>query len=231
MDKLDLFGESPAKDLISDFSSPNPPPQKSSSSFKLTLPPGLLLGILKYLPITSLSNFARACRRFKVLVYDDELWEHHLKTLGVHKGYDINENIPLDTFFVSSRLSKEKNEANDDAMTADVESLASTPSPVTPRGNLLDFSITKARSQRTLSLIPGLPLDPFSQKSRAASTGISRAIFKKIYTELLPYYIDFRNRRNDSRLFKEYTDPTEQVKMLSRLMTFSKLNISLDSDQ
>jgi len=47
-----------------------------------TLPPDILIRILKYLPICSLINFAQACRRFKVLVYDDELWESHLKILG-----------------------------------------------------------------------------------------------------------------------------------------------------
>src|SRR5437763_13948170 len=43
---------------------------------KAVLPPEILIQILKYLPITSLPNFALACRRFKILVYDDELWEH-----------------------------------------------------------------------------------------------------------------------------------------------------------
>ncbi|CAG8580143.1 17497_t:CDS:10, partial [Acaulospora morrowiae] len=245
MDKFDFFGDLPVNKLplpqIPDSITPKSQPPKQSSSLKLVLPPDILLRILRYLPITSLSSFACACRRFKVLVYDDELWEQHLKTLCAHKEYDANDitDAPLDSLFVNSKLTGRTNNDNaiDGAVNFDVDSLVSTQtSPITPNetnstGNLLEFAITKARSQKALSLIPGLPLDSFSQKPRSASTGIARAIFKRIYTDLLPYYIDFRNRKNDSRLFKEYADPTEQAKMLKRLMNFSKLNISLDSDQ
>jgi len=79
--------------------------------------------------------------------------------------------------------------------------------------------------------IPGLSSDSFSQKSRTSSTGIAREEFKKIYLELIPYYIDFRHKRKDSRLFKEYFDQRNQAKMLAKINNFGKINITSDSDR
>ncbi|CAJ0858573.1 2132_t:CDS:2 [Entrophospora sp. SA101] len=112
---------------------------------KSILPPDILIRILKHLPITSLPNFALVSRRFKVLVYDDELWEQHLKTLGAWNNYN---KIVVD--------------------------------------------------------------------------GIMK---------LIPYYIDFRHKRKDSRLFKEYFDQRNQAKMLAKINNFGKINITSDSDK
>jgi len=38
--------------------------------------------------------------------------------------------------------------------------------------------------------------------------------------DLMPYYLDFRYRRTDSKVFKEFPDQFEQAGMLSRLATF-----------
>ncbi|UZO14240.1 uncharacterized protein OCT59_005700 [Rhizophagus irregularis] len=239
MDKFDFFGSISSDLPISVI--PGMTSTKKSSMIQLseksqqtTLPPDLLIRILKYLPIASLPNFARACRRFKVLVYDDELWEQRLKTLGVWKDYENGDimNAPVEPLYVNAKHTvkgKDNNKFNQDSKFSEFDPFASPPSsPTTPNntGNLLDFAITTANS-----LIPGLPLDSFSQKSRAASTGFARSSFKNIFLELLPYYLDFRHRRKDSRLFKEYNDPSDQSKMLARLLSFGKLNITLDSEQ
>ncbi|CAG8529642.1 9743_t:CDS:10 [Funneliformis caledonium] len=238
MDKFDFFGAIPSDlpiPVIPGITSSKKLPTIQTSQPQ-TLPPDLLIRILGYLPITSLPNFARACRRFKVLVYDDELWEQHLKVLGIWKDYGNGDimNAPVEPLYVNAKHTvrgKADMMLND---CSEFDPIATPPaSPTTPNhtGNLLDFAIKTARSHKTLSLIPGLPSDPFSQKSRAASTGAARTAFKKIYRELLPYYLDFRHRRKDSRLFKEYNDPADQAKMLARLINFGKINITLDSEQ
>ncbi|CAG8512920.1 13449_t:CDS:10 [Ambispora leptoticha] len=189
---------------------------------KPSLPPDLLLRIIKYLPITSLPNFARACRRFKVLVSDDELWEYHLRKLGfsINAKIDNPNETPIKTSknnkFLDSTASNPKNmETN------------KVPPGNNSTGHLLEFGLLAGKS---LSLIPGFH-DLFAQKSRSSSTGIARSIFKEIYTELLPYYLDFRHRRKDSRFYKDFTDPLDQAKMLRRLTIFGKCNITSDSDK
>ncbi|RHZ82849.1 hypothetical protein Glove_103g57 [Diversispora epigaea] len=250
--------------------------QSPSSTLKSTLSPDLLFKILRNLPITSIPNFARACRRFKVLVYDDELWEQHLNTLGIRIKDDSKIDLmskSLEDIFMDSEKQYFENKAKRMSESHDNAIITSNRDRSRDRGrdrgrdrdrdrdNRESYANKKDNRERvnsesreniesytnyysnekllgsqetlkTLSMIPGLPLDPFlSQKSWKASTGIARATFKRIYIELIPYYFDFRNRRKDSRLFKEYIDPAQQAKMLKRLAKFGKLNISLDSDQ
>ncbi|KAF0391241.1 secretion pathway protein Sls2/Rcy1 [Gigaspora margarita] len=207
-------------------SKPKPPPPQPQPITPRTLPPDLLLRIITYLPIPSLSNFARACRRFKILVYDDELWEQHLTTLGINKIYDNIVDVSIDLLCKNSEDEIKGKSTQKDNM--------STSSPVIKTDNFtrqsLEFDSTIIESQKKLGLVPGLPLNSFL-RSRTTSTGVARETFRKIYTTLLPYYIDFRTKRKDSRLFKEYTDPTDQAKMLARLTNFGKLNVTYDSDQ
>lgn len=46
-----------------------------------SIPPDVLIRIFQYLPVPSLANVALASRRFKVLVYDDEIWDTKLKIM------------------------------------------------------------------------------------------------------------------------------------------------------
>jgi hypothetical protein len=78
------------------------------------LPPDILIHIFKYLPIAATRNVALCSRKFKVLVYDDEIWDAKLRLL------DIDTPITLSTqqdhvqsseyillFFVPARQSNE----------------------------------------------------------------------------------------------------------------------------
>lgn len=55
------------------------------------LPPDILINIFKYLPIAATRNVALCSRKFKVLVYDDEIWDAKLRLL------DIDTPISLST--------------------------------------------------------------------------------------------------------------------------------------
>ncbi|KAI9015826.1 exocyst complex component Sec10-like protein [Phycomyces nitens] len=46
-----------------------------------SLPPNVLIRIFENLPISSLANVAMVSRRFKVLAYDDEIWDAKLKIM------------------------------------------------------------------------------------------------------------------------------------------------------
>ena len=50
------------------------------------LPPDILRECLQYLPVSSLPAVAQACRRLKVIVYSDELWESKLRAMGYGFG-------------------------------------------------------------------------------------------------------------------------------------------------
>ncbi|KAG2234344.1 hypothetical protein INT48_007211 [Thamnidium elegans] len=45
------------------------------------IPPNVLIRIFQYLPVPSLANVALASRRFKVLAYDDEIWDTKLQIM------------------------------------------------------------------------------------------------------------------------------------------------------
>ncbi|KAI9258648.1 exocyst complex component Sec10-like protein [Helicostylum pulchrum] len=45
------------------------------------IPPNVLIRIFQYLPVPSLANAALASRRFKVLAYDDEIWDTKLQIM------------------------------------------------------------------------------------------------------------------------------------------------------
>nr|CAG8554388.1 6868_t:CDS:10 [Entrophospora candida] len=212
---------------------------------KSILPPDILIRILKYLPITSLPNFALASRRFKVLVYDDELWEQHLKTLGAWSNYNkivVDSIMSESLYFNLATLLIDFDSPIPQEQPSSITSNTTTNSS----GNLIDFARSKNNNNHSnnhnnnnsnnnfnvnKTSIPGLSSDSFSQKSRASSTGIAREEFKKIYLELIPYYIDFRHKRKDSRLFKEYFDQRNQAKMLAKINNFGKINITSDSDK
>lgn len=48
------------------------------------LPPDVLIRIFQQLPVPSLATVAQASRRFKVLAYDDEIWEDKLRRMLKH---------------------------------------------------------------------------------------------------------------------------------------------------
>jgi hypothetical protein len=73
-------------DLINTPSSPSSDPSMISSlpspiqptKVKKILPPNVLLHIFHLLPLSALANVALVSRRFKVLAYDDEIWDDKL---------------------------------------------------------------------------------------------------------------------------------------------------------
>ncbi|CAG8433105.1 7776_t:CDS:10 [Ambispora gerdemannii] len=227
MNDFDFFDSPPPGLVTPVLSAINMPrakpslPLDSSPQVKSSLPPDLLLRIIKYLPITSLPNFARVCRRFKVLVSDDEIWEHHLRKLG----FSINSNIDNSNGLPIKTSKNNKSSIDSSVSNSTTMEITKTLSNSAAR-HLFEFGLLSGKS---LSLMPGL-YDLFAQKSRS-STGITRSIFKEIYSELLPYYLDFRHKRKDSKLYKDFADPLDQAKMLRRLTIFGNYNITSDSSK
>ncbi|KAG0287745.1 F-box protein: endocytic membrane traffic, recycling ReCYcling 1, partial [Dissophora globulifera] len=229
------------------------------------LPPDLLLKCLKYLPVSSLPAVAQACRRLKVIVYSDELWESKLQAMGF--GYGAGGKSPdkqrggangeslldgpnavLPRFPVHGPNISEVTRTRILANTAEaIQGSGSVKGNVNGNGNgfgrnsLSNMSEDEARSsvdsQLSISTkprvqIPGLPGDPYSMiQGRRVYHG-AREQFKRIYTELWPYYIDFRSANKDSKVIQEFGKSVLDVaRMLARLLAFSKANLAGDSEQ
>lgn len=59
----------------------------------------------------------------------------------------------------------------------------------------------------------------------------ARDAFKQIFMELQPYYFNFRDKQTDSKVFRDFKDPSEVGAILSRLRYFDKARFfSQDTD-
>ena len=69
--------------------------------------------------------------------------------------------------------------------------------------------------------------DAIGKKRVASATPVrlsgrtSRDVFKQVYRELYPYFVDFRVGQKDSKVFKDYKDVVEIAAILHRLRLFS----------
>jgi recyclin-1 len=222
------------------------------------LPPNLLLKCLQYLPVSSLPAVAQACRRLKVIVYSDELWESKLQAMGFGfrdkkksknnadddddgRGASLLDG-PIDSlprFPVHganiSEMTRKRISANTSEAIGAVNGRLSLSnlSEEGYRSSTDDDSVnTSSVSSKPRFQIPGLPGDPYSMiQGRKANQG-AREQFKAIYNELWPYYVDFRQANKDSKVIQEFGSSVLDVaRMLARLLAFSKAPLATDSDQ
>ncbi|KAG0325464.1 F-box protein: endocytic membrane traffic, recycling ReCYcling 1 [Podila humilis] len=215
------------------------------------LPSNLILQCLKHLPVSSLPAVAMACRRLKVIAYSDELWESKLLSIGFGFGSTRSGNMfdhpqknsslldgPIDSLPMFPVHGSAMSETTRQRLVANASEAIKGVGAGNSRSSLsnlsddgtrisLDPDINMGRLQ-----IPGLPGDPYSMiQGRKANQG-AREQFKAIYSELWPYYVDFRYSNKDSKVIQEFGKSVLDVaRMLARLLSFSKGNFAEDSDQ
>ncbi|ORX48483.1 hypothetical protein DM01DRAFT_1376693 [Hesseltinella vesiculosa] len=80
-------------DLDSPCSSISLQPPLQPTKLRATLPPNVLLCVLKYLSLSTLATCALVSRRFKVLVYDDEIWDSKLQQMLQHDTAGVLANL------------------------------------------------------------------------------------------------------------------------------------------
>ncbi|KAF9951735.1 F-box protein: endocytic membrane traffic, recycling ReCYcling 1 [Mortierella alpina] len=232
---------------------------RSSTDFITTtsipvLPPDLLLKCLQYLPVSTLPAVAQSCRRLKVIVYSDALWESKLLAMGFGFGAGNNSSAkekdgslldgPIDSlprFPVHGTNISETTRKRISANTSEAIKGSSSTKPSNGRASLSTLSDDGLRSSldsekgtiiKPRLHIPGLPGDPYSMiQGRRVNHG-AREQFRQIYTELWPYYVDFRQANKDSKVIQEFGKSVLDVaRMLARLLAFSKAHLAEDSDQ
>ena len=230
----------------------NQPPKHISA-----LPPTIISRIFQFLPVPVLPLIACVSRRFKVLCYQDDIYQEKLCLLNMQSVVNVEEKqhaslkdslqarlrqLPGGQFLPTK--DKIINSLEDATPTGDVvvspEAIASpttVSSPQSISATLPDIKTThliigsgglkaalrkaskpkeknKSALQRHLDS-KNQPIDGMLQRS-------ARDAFRKVYIELYPYYLDFAENSNDSKVFKDYKDPSEIAAVLQKLVLFDR---------
>ena len=243
------------------------PSQPAKTIF--SLPPDLIIRVFTFLPVPTLPTVACVSRRFKVLVYNDDLYEPKLKALGIEdtnvsaSGSNAADEanlvarlrqlpgghlLPGSTKYVgtgsmwgevvadgvaeSEPKSLDAIESKSEEEVVVGSSTTSSP-PMTPGEEKRITAALPGHKKSSITVGAG-GLKQAGKPQASAVIGASaklstiragkgsRDLFRQIYTDLLPFYLDFRNRQKDSKLFKEFKDVTEIATVLRRVRIFSR---------
>ena len=307
--------------LSGSLNRPQPTPNQAPLTLHISsLPPDILIRIFTFLPIPCLPIAASVSRRWKVLVYSDEIYDLKLKMLGMADSLisinsstnpGVSDTISTSTslsnptnFSGSGGIGKEEGSESKTRLVARLRQLPggqflptrgkflhlkkesedclgmisttnTTPNFLSPSSPIHKVSSSQVssplgkekkedgdgkshglisstlpdiksshliigsgglkaaltKSTTTMNQVDGKPKQKKSVLQRMKESKdpkqdqpirrpISRDMFKKIYTELYPYYIDFKLKSNDSIVFQEYSDLSEISAVLSRLLLF-----------
>jgi hypothetical protein len=304
------------------------------------LPPNIIVNIISFLPVPDLTTVASACRRLKIISYNDEIYIPKLLCLGLLNvpnssqeegagtgnnsstmsklstrlkqlpggnmlptnskyletgtlwtGLTATENSPTTTSNEGTaevKTSQEsvsletENPSNKTTIEISTVEASSPSSPETIGNNSvnLENELSPARSEALSTYssdshttafsnngptpedktqkITGLPtqitkstivigaggLKSANKESVGGIGALSssnkrllnlngmkaREVFRKVYSDLLPYYQDFSTRQKDSKVFKDYKELSEIAIVLKRLVLFSKSKFLTDKD-
>ncbi|KAI9088185.1 exocyst complex component Sec10-domain-containing protein [Phlyctochytrium arcticum] len=280
-----------------------------------SLPPDLIIRSFSFLPVPDLATLARVSRRFKILVYNDDVYEAKLRFLDIAVPEDEKEEggtakrreeatlvellstrlkmlpgghlLPGSTKYLEtgtlwgslvenegkdtiaeekegegerklsvSELEDAKVASPDSAAVSD-ESPVGASSPTSPAQSPSSQpppqplpSITSALPQKpTITVGAGGLKAALGKQSTTVSVGSFKAsqisnnhqrysrngysardLFKHTYTQLVPYFLDFRIHQKDSKVFRDYKDLSEISMILRRLRLFSEGKFILNAD-
>ncbi|KAI8883785.1 hypothetical protein K501DRAFT_294473 [Backusella circina FSU 941] len=116
----------------------------------------------------------------------------------------------------------------------DTGALAATLDNTNAKGSLIDSENTIFINNKPLSaLIPGISTDPYHTRARVKSTGESKELFRQIYTQLLPYYVDLRGGNKEStKILHDFgNQPEECGRVLNLLVGFGECHVLADWKQ
>ncbi|RKO83940.1 exocyst complex component Sec10-domain-containing protein [Blyttiomyces helicus] len=285
-------------------SSAKGPPGKPAGPAKnlSALPPDLIVRVFTFLPVPDLPSVARVSRRLKILVYNDDVYEPKLRSLGVVQGAAADppatdasasglaaklKQLPgghllpgsaryLETGTLWGTLQDEdagsgaevaagegkveeggaaggeegQTEATAGAGSPATVSSPPATSPSSPDGvQQITASVPAVKKSSLVIGTGGLkaagktPSAGIPSTAARAAAGsnrstvrptydgkTSRELFRQIYTELFPYYADFRKRQKDSKVFKDFKDLSMIAAVLRRLRLFSRAALLSDDE-
>ncbi|KNC99171.1 uncharacterized protein SPPG_05425 [Spizellomyces punctatus DAOM BR117] len=291
--------------------SKDPPPAAAAPPKTIaSLPPDLIIRTFTFLPIPDLSKVAQVSRRFKILVYNDDVYEPKLRALDIYPPeVDGNSHIgegatAPETSGLVDLLSTRLRQMPGGHMLpgstkyletgtlwgslvedeADEQDKKEDPAEVGPTTDAKDDGAADAKDDKDVqedgpvqagvegesskvgeeerpqqpSITSTLPsgkkssltigaggLKAAGKQSNTISVGslrrqpstysrgsgqTARDLFRRTYTQLCPYYLDFRKRQKDSKVFKDFKDISEVAMVLRRLKLFSEAHFIPESD-
>ncbi|KAI8851827.1 exocyst complex component Sec10-domain-containing protein [Chytridium lagenaria] len=298
-------------------------PHLSKNLTLSSLPPDLIIRIFTFLPVPDLPKVAGCSRRLKILVYNDDVYEHKLRVMkmltdaiDVPEGVDEAEVaavnklssklkqlpggnlLPGGTKYLESGTMWEALSGNTPTTdgpgavvtepgsgsgsgselvsTANEPSSGSNPISQEIQSDLMGLDITKAgptipeepttvtSPQRITASIPQMKksvitigagglqvagktsssasvgsiggtkrqLDPYKANVFKSLNGVRpREAFRSMYSELYPYYMDFKGKQKDSKVFRDHKDLIVVASYLRKLKLFSQSKFILDMDE
>ncbi|KAI8814074.1 exocyst complex component Sec10-domain-containing protein [Cladochytrium replicatum] len=236
------------------FKTPAPAKPAGPPKTIASLPPDLIVRIFTYLPVPNLPVVARVSRRFKILVYSNGVYEPKLRYLGLLTE-DIEDGATLESGM--EKLSKRLKQLPGGHMLPgsmkylESGSLWGAPEAGTPTGLSSPAISAQLSSSAATSLIIGAgglkaAIAAASRKKQSSAAIGAKAtakaativgkqggrdIFKQVFTQLCPFYVDFRNRQKDSRVFREFKDLAEVATILRRLRLFSQARFLVNVEE
>lgn len=219
----------------------------------IALPPSVFVLILAKLPLADLANTYRVSRRFKVLAYQEEIYLIKLaqiqfesilqndlmidkKLSGRDALLQYLQQLPNGRYLPSYRTFLN---FNTDILKTEIESPSEMSSLsvaiATPKitSALPEFShliigaggLKQALANQNKPK-PQLIKRPDFRISNGKT--LARELFKLIFVELCPYFMEFRERQTDSKVFRDFKDPSEAGMVLKHLKLFSESQFIVD---
>ncbi|TPX66932.1 hypothetical protein SpCBS45565_g04088 [Spizellomyces sp. 'palustris'] len=291
--------------------SKDPPPAAAAPPKTIaSLPPDLIIRTFTFLPIPDLSKVAQVSRRFKILVYNDDVYEPKLRALDIsppevdgnshigegatapetsglvdllstrlrqmpgghmlpgstkyletgtlwgslvedEAGEEVKEERPAEAGPTTDAkgdgaadVKDEKDVQEDGPVQTPAEGESSKageegrpqqPSITStlPSGKRSSLTIgaggLKAAGKQSSTISVGSLRRQPSTYSRVSGQ-TARDLFRRTYIQLCPYYLDFRKRQKDSKVFKDFKDISEIAMVLRRLKLFSEAHFIPECD-
>ncbi|KAI8905911.1 exocyst complex component Sec10-domain-containing protein [Gorgonomyces haynaldii] len=213
-------------------------PKVHVSNVQITaLPPDIFTLIFQYLPIKQLAQCSRVSRRFKVLTNSDDVYRYKLSLLDMAELGDVEPNAKSK----DSLLNRLRQLPGGQYLPADgkflvLDELEQTLNPpeITPSENRqISAALPEVKVSNLIIGAGGLkaalanqnrpkPVEKPKMYEVKKGQKSQKEIFKQVYSELLPYYLDFRHRQTDSKVFRDYKNLSEIGAVLHRLHLFDK---------
>ncbi|KAI9038342.1 exocyst complex component Sec10 family protein [Aspergillus affinis] len=194
---------------------------------RAALPAEIMSSILDYLSPVDLIRAARSSKLLREMAYDDTRWVQKMKLMGCWDELEARKHVE-ETFGTIADLDSVKHQEEAEQTGQILDSVGGTE----PKPSINVNSLSDGFDQINLSssVAPDIPdasdNDPVlgALKLVKSVRGEARQEYGKVHAALAPFYNDIvtEGASFDNLVFKRYTNPLHQARVLSQLQSFAK---------